>query len=74
VLHELTAIKRESLPYTRHEDAEQLFDAMAKVEIEEHGFMLTGTSRGGKAARSAALPSSSTISAKTPMSAHAAPR
>jgi AAA domain-containing protein/bifunctional DNA primase/polymerase-like protein len=50
---ELTAIKRESLPYTRHEDAEQLFDAMAKVEIEEHGFMLTGTSRGGKAAPAA---------------------
>ena len=49
---ELSAIKRENLPYTRREDAEQLFDAIAKVEIEEHGFVLTGASRtnGGKAA------------------------
>src|SRR6516164_1077390 len=49
---ELSAIKRENLPYTRHEDAELLFDAIAKVEIEEHGFVLTGASRtnGGKAA------------------------
>ena len=42
---ELTAIKRENLPYIRREDAEQLLDAMAKVLIEEHGFVLIGTSK-----------------------------
>src|SRR5262249_4433338 len=42
---ELTAIKRENLPYIRRDDAEQLLDAIAKVLIEEHGFVLTGTSK-----------------------------
>ena len=42
---ELTAIKRENLPYTRREDAERLLDAIAKVLIEEHSFVLTGTSK-----------------------------
>src|SRR5262249_13698406 len=36
---------RENLPYTRHEDAEQILDAQARVLIEEHSFVLTGNSK-----------------------------
>src|SRR5262249_24480178 len=59
---ELTAIKRENLPYTRHEDAEQILDAQARVLIEEHSFVLTGNSKTTDSTKQLALGQKSTAS------------